>query len=64
MKLSLVVIFALSATKFVNCQNPVNYQNPDECVISCNEKFTENTNRTYSNYTGCLIEKRHEPADC
>ena len=31
-----------------------------EDVIECHEKFTENTNRTYSDDTECLIEKTYE----
>ena len=33
------------------------YQNLKKSVVLCREKFTENTNRNYTNYTGCLIEK-------
>ena len=36
---------------FVKCQEV------KKRVVFCNEKFTERTNRDYTNYTGFLIEK-------
>ena len=35
------------------------YQNLKKSVVLCRKKFTDNTNRNYTNYTGCLIEKNN-----
>ena len=58
MKSVLALSVALLSIDFIESQNPV------ERVIHCNEKFTQGTHRNYSNYSGCLIEKRYEPEDC
>ena len=44
-------ILLVLAKKIVNCQE---VKNP---VVFCNEKFTERTNRDYTNYRGCWVDK-------
>ena len=51
MMLFFTCILLLLARKIINCQEV------KKRVVFCNEKFTERTNRDYTNYTDCLIEK-------
>ena len=51
MMLFYTCILVVLAKNFVKCQEV------KKRVVFCNEKFTERTNRDYTNYTGCLIEK-------
>ena len=40
------------------CENLYD-QKMTENVVLCREKFTKKTNRIYTNYTGCLVEKNN-----
>ena len=48
-----ILIVVLLATNFTESQNTVK-----PVVIHCDEKFTEYTNRNYTNDSGCLIERQ------
>ena len=54
MKLIITYILVILAENFTTCQFL------KRRVIFCNEKFTENTNRSYTNYTGCLIQRSYK----
>ena len=54
MKLLATYILVILTESFTTCQFL------KKRVIFCNEKFTENTNRSYTNYTGCLIQRSYK----
>ena len=58
MRLLLIYILVVLTNKGIVCLCKDFYdQNLKEHVVLCREKFTKKTNRNYTNYTGCLIEK-------
>ena len=60
MRLILIYILVVLTKKVIVCQcEDLNYQNLKKHIVLCREKFTEKTNRDYTNYTGCLIQKNN-----
>ena len=53
MKLLFSYILVALAKNLIECQNLEN------SIIVCNEKFTVKTDRNYTDYKGCLIEKNN-----
>ena len=51
MKLLFTYILIALAKDIIDCQSL------KDRIKVCNEKFTVRTNRNYTDYTGCLIEK-------
>ena len=53
MKLLFTYILVELAKNFIVCQNLKDH------IVVCAEKFTVKTNRNYTDYPGCLIEKNN-----
>ena len=54
MRLFLTYIYLVALAKnFIVGQSLKNH------IVVCNEKFTEKTNKNYTDYPGCLIEKNN-----
>ena len=53
MKLLLTYILFALAKNLIECQSLKGH------IVVCNEKFLVKTNRNYSDYPGCLIEKNN-----
>ena len=51
MKLLFTYILVALAKNIIDCQSLKDH------LVVCNEKFTVETNRNYTDYSGCLIEK-------
>ena len=53
MKLLFTYVLVALAKNLINCQSL------KDRIIVCNEKFTVKTDRNYTDYKGCLIEKNN-----
>ena len=53
MKLLFTFILVALAKNIIDCQSL------NDHIVVCNEKFTVKTNRNYTDYPGCLIEKNN-----
>ena len=49
--MKLLLTYFLVALANIDCQSLKDH------IVVCNEKFTVETNRNYTDYSGCLIEK-------